>query len=197
MWNNRSSQPRVFLAKAVLKICNKFTGEHPCRSAVSIKLQSNLIEITLRHGRSPVNLLHIFRTPFPKNTSRQLPLWDICFSHASEKFHNFYIAVFLKNEPSKWMSQVIVTDNHNDNHHFTSFECLLWPNVYFCFKTSLKHSLERRRRSVGLSDQHAFYYWSSFRSTNPTHNLNASFSKNKCDVKWAISERVVHQCSLK
>ena len=27
------------------------------------------IEITLRQRCSPVNLLHIFRTPFPKNTS--------------------------------------------------------------------------------------------------------------------------------
>ena len=26
------------------------------------------------HGRSPVNLLHIFRTPFPKNTSGELLL---------------------------------------------------------------------------------------------------------------------------
>ena len=33
------------------------------------KLQSNFIEIALRHGCSPVNLLHIFRTPFPRNTS--------------------------------------------------------------------------------------------------------------------------------
>ena len=37
----RSSPPEVFLGKGVLKICRKFTGEHPCRSAVSIKLQSN------------------------------------------------------------------------------------------------------------------------------------------------------------
>ena len=28
-------------------------------------------------------------------------------------------------------------------------------------------------------------------STNPTHNLNASFSKNKCDEKWAISKAPV------
>ena len=27
----------------------------------------NFIEITLQHGCSPVNLLHIFRTPFSKN----------------------------------------------------------------------------------------------------------------------------------
>ena len=34
-----------------------------------INLQSNFIEITFGHGCSPVNLLHIFRTPFPKKTS--------------------------------------------------------------------------------------------------------------------------------
>ena len=68
----RSSHSEVFLGKVVLKICSKFTGEHPCQSAVSIKLQSNFIEITLRHGCSPVNLLHIFRTPFLKNASEWL-----------------------------------------------------------------------------------------------------------------------------
>ena len=71
---NRSIRPEVFLGKSVLKICSKFTGEHPCRSVISIKLQSNFIEIALQHGCSPVNLLHIFRTSFPKNTSRRLLL---------------------------------------------------------------------------------------------------------------------------
>ena len=33
------------------------------------------IEITLRHGCSPVNLLHIFRAPFSKNTSGPLLLF--------------------------------------------------------------------------------------------------------------------------
>ena len=42
------------------------------RSVISIKLQSNFIEITLRHGCSPVNLLHIFRTPFARNISEWL-----------------------------------------------------------------------------------------------------------------------------
>ena len=64
----------MFLGKGVLEICSKFTGEHPCRSAISIKLQSNFIEITHRHGCSPVNLRHIFTTPFPKNTSGRLLL---------------------------------------------------------------------------------------------------------------------------
>ena len=65
----RSSPSEVSLGKGVLNICSKFTGEHPCQSAISIKLICNFIEIALRHGCSPVNLLHIFRTSFPKNTS--------------------------------------------------------------------------------------------------------------------------------
>ena len=74
----------MFLGKGALKICSKFTGEHPCRSAISIKLQSNFIEIALRHGCSPVNLLHIFRTPVPKNTSGGLflPVTILCSAFA-------------------------------------------------------------------------------------------------------------------
>ena len=57
-----SSHPEVFLGKGVLKIYNKFTGGHQCRSAH-------------RHGCSPVNLLYIFRTLFPRNTSGWLLLY--------------------------------------------------------------------------------------------------------------------------
>ena len=69
----RSSHPTVFLRKGVLKKCSKFTGEHPCRRGISITLQSNLIEIALRHGFSPVNFLHIFRKLSHKNT----PGWQL------------------------------------------------------------------------------------------------------------------------
>ena len=49
------------------------------------------IEITLRHCFSPVNLLHIFRTRFLKNTSGWLLLnnvSDICSSHVSHVIHS-------------------------------------------------------------------------------------------------------------
>ena len=74
----RSSPPEMFLGKGVLKICSKFTGEHQSQSVISIKLHCNFIQITFQHGYSPVNLLHIFRTPFYKNISRGLPL-DLLF----------------------------------------------------------------------------------------------------------------------
>ena len=59
----------VFLRKAFLKICSEFTRELPCQS-----VQSKFIKIALRHGCSPVNLMHIFRALFPKNTSGWLLL---------------------------------------------------------------------------------------------------------------------------
>ena len=40
----------------------------------TFKMLCNFIEITLRHGCSPVNLLHIFRIPLYKNTSGRLLL---------------------------------------------------------------------------------------------------------------------------
>ena len=55
----KSSHPEVFLRKAVLKICSKFTGEHPCRNTISINvLVCNFIEIAFRDGCSLLNLLY-------------------------------------------------------------------------------------------------------------------------------------------
>ena len=90
--NHRSSRSEVFLGKDVLKICSKFTGEHPCQSVISIKPQSNFIEITLQHECSPVNLLHNFRTPFPKNTygGLLLQLERNHLSHFYQKLNDLY-----------------------------------------------------------------------------------------------------------
>ena len=65
----------MFSGKNVLQICGTFTGEHPCRSVISIKVLCNFIEITLRLSCFPVNLLHIFRTPFFVSTSGGLLLY--------------------------------------------------------------------------------------------------------------------------
>ena len=61
-------------------------------SVISIKLQSNSIEITLQYGCSPVNLLHIFRKTFPENTSGGLLLY--LFSLVSYKVHQKLIWPF-------------------------------------------------------------------------------------------------------
>ena len=94
-WLNicRSSPLEVFLGKGVLTIYSKFTREYPYRSVISkvwipkcdfrsVNVHTEVwnhtsakCEITLRHGCCPVNLLHIFRTPFLKNTFAGLLLY--------------------------------------------------------------------------------------------------------------------------
>ena len=102
----RNSTPEVFIRKGVLKICRKFTEEHPCRSVISIILQSTL-QLSRNHtskGYSPVNLLCIFRAPFPKNTSGKPTSKQIkpllkslkkTFSKTSVKSCNFKIALSI------------------------------------------------------------------------------------------------------
>ena len=70
---DRISPLEVFLGNVVLKICSKFKGEHSCRSVILIKLLC--VAITLWRECSPVNLLHIFRITFLRNTSGGLLLY--------------------------------------------------------------------------------------------------------------------------
>ena len=113
----RSSRPEVFLGKGVLDICSKFTGKHPCQSAVSMKLQTNSIETTLLPGCSPVNLLRIFRTYFPKNISEGLlPSKHINFEsnnvdcqRLSKLFQRWYLVENESWADVRWQSNVDAT----------------------------------------------------------------------------------------
>ena len=69
---------RQMLASALCAIFKSIPRE--------VEVQSNFIEITHRHGCSPVNLLYIFRALFLKNTSGWLLLNFVtfsCFGHFS------------------------------------------------------------------------------------------------------------------
>ena len=100
----------MFLKKGVLKICSRFTEEHPCRSGISIQLQSNFIKIALWHGCSLVNLLHIFRTSSPRNASGWLLLnIRIIYLHVTEACLKFTFAMFNfchSENPSSFMKNV-------------------------------------------------------------------------------------------
>ena len=64
-----------FLSGFLSLKCNISPSPHIQKQfSIGVLLVCNFIEIALRHGCSPVNLLHIFRTPFPKNTSGGLHL---------------------------------------------------------------------------------------------------------------------------
>ena len=63
-----------------------------CGSVISVKLRTNLIEITLPYGCSPVNLLHICRTAVLTNTYGAL-LLQIFIQHVC---HIFLIQIRVK-----------------------------------------------------------------------------------------------------
>ena len=106
----KSSLPEVFLEKVVLKICSNFSREHPCRSEISI-----FVEIARRHGSSPVNLLHIFRTPFLKNTSGRLLLKTIL---------SWYTVLYSTNLRAYNILEMFW--KFITNIFWTAFDCLIW-----------------------------------------------------------------------
>ena len=107
-----SSHADVFLGKGVLKICNKSTGEHLCRSVISVKLQSNFTEITIQHGCFSCkfaahfqNIFSFFRTPLDGCFWKSIKAFQkvsyettskICYSHEQIfSINNFRFFIFV------------------------------------------------------------------------------------------------------
>ena len=90
---------RGVLKKRCSENMQQFIGKHPCRSAISIELPSNSIEITLRHGCSPINLLHIFRAPFPTRSFGLLLLYFLqsVSTKTGLEYRRFFEKVFRYN----------------------------------------------------------------------------------------------------
>ena len=123
----RSSRPEVYLRKGVLKIFSKLTGEHPCRSAISIKLHSNFIEIAFRYGCSPVNLLHIFRTPFLKNCSKGLLLKFAKSNYQLAPSLSFHSQQIQKKSSKFGRLKVGTSHNHVSAYHEHRFHETPFP----------------------------------------------------------------------
>ena len=98
------------------KVFWKHAAEHPCQSVISIKLICNFIEIALRHWCSPVNLLHIFRTSFSRNTSGGV--------------YTLYMLPVLTWKKSKIFCVLILIQLHDDFRKITWF--LMPGNVISC-----------------------------------------------------------------
>ena len=76
IWSNKNifnqKQPSICV---LVKRCSE-NMQQIYRMRPIPKCDFNKVETTLRHECSSVNLLHIIRTPFPKNTSGGLPLFN-------------------------------------------------------------------------------------------------------------------------
>ena len=105
----------MFLEKRILKICNRFTGKHPyrSRSMISIKLQSNFIEITPWHGCSPVRcspLAWLFS--FGMSVLLWTAAFDFCI-YVQKKLTLSLMSRFTsKTMELQWLSIRIITRKH-------------------------------------------------------------------------------------
>ena len=88
--HKQQKQPsRVVLKKRCSEKCSKLAGEHSCRSMISIKFQSNFIEIALRPWCSPVNLL-------PATESNGLCIFDsLCMYVLALTIINFMSIIMI------------------------------------------------------------------------------------------------------
>ena len=103
----KAAVQRCSLEKVFWKYATKSQEYTHCWSAISVKQQKNFVEITLRHGCSPANLLHVFRTTFLKNLYGWL-LLDICTSQASSTFSKMSFSDFpwvMLSYPSNWLAR--------------------------------------------------------------------------------------------
>ena len=73
---NQKHSSRGVLEKRCSENMQQIYRRKPMPKCDFKKVASQLIEISLWHGCSPVILLHMFRTPFPRNTSGWLLLVD-------------------------------------------------------------------------------------------------------------------------
>ena len=125
-----SSHPKVFLGKGVLKICSKLTGEHPCRNVNKVAKQLYCNDTAI--GCFPVNLLHIFETPFSKNTFGWLVL---IFSHL------FFVRnVFLSNTLTSSLNFKIPENlNKSSLERPFAIQFVIFKPLSHCFEESLAY----------------------------------------------------------
>ena len=89
--------------------------------------------ITLRHGCSPINLLHIFRTPFPTITSERLLLANVVIFSVSPK--DFIIQ---PNAHENWCQ--LVDTFHENSLDFAAHKNNIenqWSQIYSDFVITL------------------------------------------------------------
>ena len=79
----QNQPPRGVLKKSCSENMQQIYRKTPLLKCDFNKVALHFIEIVLQHGYFPVNLLHIFRTPFLKNTSGLLLLDILIGKHAA------------------------------------------------------------------------------------------------------------------
>ena len=120
----RSSRPGMFLGRGVLSC--------------------NFIEITLRYGCSPVNLVHNFKTPFPKNTPG-LWLFICCKTKLKTNFF-FFEKIFYK-----------IYIIYRKNVFIWKKKVLNWKIFFYWKKLFYRENYKWKNKNMYLTSEIYFY----------------------------------------
>ena len=172
----------MFLGIGVLKICSKFTGEQPRWSVISIKILCNSIEIAVWHECAPVNLLHIFRIPFLKNTSEGLLLKKTVFGYyylfcqSKIQNHNLNCYLFQPIKTQEKCQKIIKRFPFSINVIFNNKKNFNWYNGYkfffnlnsffliFSLKVPFPNTCEFDSKRCKYTTKAVLVYWNKGRS---------------------------------
>ena len=118
----RSSHPEVFLGKGVLKICSKFTGEHPCRSVISATLlKSQFCSATLLKSYFGMGILLKIYCIFSEHHFLRTPLDGCVWSNVVNIFIRFLTLVYQDVQ-----RKVINSERSTVSHSKNLVERRLW-----------------------------------------------------------------------
>ena len=105
-------------------------------------MQSNFIEVTLRQGCSPVNFLHVFRTPFLKNTFVGMLLFVSCqFIGLPTEWHSSFMTL---NDNNSLLAKLVwlldVSRSAYDSIFFISNRSVTLRTSFFPISININHS---------------------------------------------------------
>ena len=128
---------------------------------ISVKLQTNFIEITLPRGCSPVNLQHICRTAVLANTYGEL-LMQIFIQHACHVFQYKFVSNLGCFLIYFWLVQCSI--QNEQSFVFQTFLCsILESFVKFCWIVFLQGGVWLNRcRNAGCSNCYVAFFQKTF-----------------------------------
>ena len=191
---SRSIHPEAFLEKGLLKHMQKIYRRTPMSN-----LLCKFIEITLRRGCSPVNLLHIFRTAFPKNTSGWLLLEEHhtktnkkCIYWNKSKnmtiFNNkisllrFSVYLFISKNMNPWFNWIDSLEYTCVNRILAKSTCVILHTK--CKRDNDEHVKTRPcEENVGLFGFGPKWFSRNYESTKNSKNSEKKTKKPKSSVK--------------
>ena len=123
---------------------------------VIAEVQSNFIEIALRYGCSPINLLHIFRTSFLKNTSG----WLLMVILVCKKHVLFYVnissiislEILNKDIDNYWKNVNLILSLEEHHIWYQKLDCIHYLSLFSVY--SLKSGYKQAQVLQNQIDIH-------------------------------------------